>query len=136
LGGGSVQHGLSDAGQLSCHRQTSLRRPINAIRKAKFKNPNNLPETCRRHIKVHRYAAIAKSVTIENDHHHRHNHHHCCVIVLTDVMVRWCTKFLYGCMVSTDALLILVTFHGGRLRQRSETPTWIGSIWTAGDVAG
>jgi len=32
LGGGSVQRGLSDAGQLSCHRQTSLRRPINAIR--------------------------------------------------------------------------------------------------------
>lgn len=32
LRGGSVQHGLSGAGHLSCHRQTSLRRPINAIR--------------------------------------------------------------------------------------------------------
>ncbi|MEI7764850.1 MAG: hypothetical protein WCI85_16565, partial [Comamonadaceae bacterium] len=32
LAGGSVQHGLSDVGRLHRYLQTSLRRPINAIR--------------------------------------------------------------------------------------------------------
>jgi hypothetical protein len=66
---------------LSCGRENAgidnveTRRRTAVGRKAEFKNPNNLPEICRRHIKVHRYAAIAKSVTIENDHHHHHHHH-------------------------------------------------------------